>query len=75
MNRVLRLHQSLEATVGTPKWIALKKKLITTRAEKDIKGAVYFKRFYALLREIWPVLKLLRIADSNKPGMDWIYHL
>ena len=59
LHQALLIHQSLEAMAGPTKWLALKKKAITTRSEKDIKGAVYFKRFYALLREIWPVSKLL----------------
>ena len=27
------------------------------------------------LCKIWHVLKILRIDDSNKPGMDWLCHL
>ena len=36
---------------------------------------MYWKILYALLRAIWPVLKLLQISDSVKPDMDRIYHL
>ena len=71
----LRICQQLEATVGTTKWLALKKKPITTRAEKYIKDYVYWKRLYDLLRAIWPVLKLLKIDHSSKPGMDQLCHL
>ena len=45
------------------------------RAEHDIKNGAYWKRVYIMLRTLWPVLKLLRIADSNKPGMDRLYYL
>ena len=30
---------------------------------------------YVILRCVWPALKLLRIADLNKPGMDRLYYL
>ena len=73
LHQLIRLCQSLEATVGTPKWVAMKKNPIITRYEKDIKDAVYWENFHALLHAIWPVLKLLKFSDSNKPDMDCLY--
>ena len=76
MHRALRLSKSLLATVHSAKWEALKnKKAIILRAAVDIKDDAYWKRVYIVLRAFWPVLKLLRIADSNKAGMDKIYFL
>ena len=46
-----------------------------TRAEKDIKDSVYCKMLHSLLHAIWPVLKLLKLFDLNKPGMDHLCHL
>ena len=70
LHQALCINQSLEVTVGTPKWLAMKKKPIMTRSEKYTKDTVYWKILYALLCAIYPVLNLLQIADSNKPGMD-----
>ena len=63
LHQALLIHQSLEAMDGPTKWLALKKKAITTRSEKYIKDAVYWRRSYALLCEIWYVLKILQISD------------
>ena len=41
----------------------------------DINNDVYWKRVHIVLRAIWPVLKLLHIAGSNKSGMGKIYYL
>ena len=60
-HKSLRIYQYLEYTVGTPKWLALKKNPIMTRDEKDTKENMYRKKLYALLSEIWPVLKLPQI--------------
>ena len=75
LHQALHLCQSLEAMVGTTKWIYLKKNPITTRSEKYTKESVYWKSLYDFLSVIYPVLQLLQIANSNKPGMDCIYHL
>ena len=75
LHQSICLSQSLKYKFDTPKWLDLKKNPIMTRYEKYIKDDMYWKRLFALLRAICPVLKLLRISDSNKPGMDRIYHL
>jgi len=76
MHRSLRLSPQLLATVHSAKWEALKlNKPLIKRAVEDIKDKLHWKRVYVLLRAVWPVLKLLRIADSDKPGMDKIYYL
>ena len=61
--------------VGTPKRLALNKNPIMTSAEKNIRDSMYWKILYALLRAIWHVLKLLKISDSDNPGMDRLYHV
>ena len=33
-----------------------------------------WRSFYYLLRSVYPALRALRLADSNKPGMDKIYY-
>ena len=76
MHRALRLKPALEATVHSTPWKNLKRNdPIIKRAASDIKDANHWQRLYILLRALWPVLKLLRISDSNKPGMDKIVYL
>ena len=78
MHRALRLSPALLATVHSTKWAAFLKgnnKAVIKRAEADIKDKPFWKRVYILLRAVWPVLKLLRISDSNKPGMDKMFYL
>ena len=76
MHRALRLKPALEATVHSTAWKNLKRNdPIIKRAASDIKDADHWQRLYILLRALWPVLKLLRISDSNKPGMDKIVYL
>ena len=76
MHRLLCLLKSLLATVHSAKWESPKnKEVIMLQAVDDIKNNVYWKRVYSIMHAIWSVLKILRIADSNKPGMDKIYYL
>ena len=70
IHRALHMRKTLEVTVISQKWEALKKKSIMNRATEDVRCAKYWKRNYVLLRSLWPLLKLLCLADANKPGMD-----
>ncbi|KAL3765247.1 hypothetical protein ACHAW5_010866 [Stephanodiscus triporus] len=45
-------------------------KAFITRAANDVKDKTFWKRLFVLLRALFPLLKLLRCADSNKPNMD-----
>ena len=66
MHRALRLKGALEVTVHSAGWKALKKKdEVIKRTAEDIKDKDHWQRVYVLLRSLWPVLKLLRISDSN----------
>ena len=76
MHRALRLKGPLQSAVHSAKFQALKlKEAIVTRAVSDIKDEQHWKRVYVVLRALWPVLKLLRLCDSQKPGMDKLYYL
>jgi len=76
IHRALRLRPALEATVISPKWLNLKdKRKILDRAAEDVRYDVFWKQCYVLLRSIWPLLKLLRLSDTNTPGMDKMYYL
>eukprot|EP00804_Cyclotella_cryptica_P029434 CCRYP_013337-RA/>CCRYP_013337-RA protein AED:0.55 eAED:0.25 QI:0/0/0/1/0.33/0.25/4/0/303 len=40
------------------------------RAAEDVKDEMFWKRIFVLLCALYPLLKLLRMADLNKPKMD-----
>ena len=76
MHRQLRCRKALEATVYSAAWNGLKQlKLIVHRAVIDVKEDLFWKRMFILLRALFPLLKLLRLADSNKPNMDKVCYL
>ena len=71
MHRALRCRSALEATVHSVAWKDLKRqKPFINRAAEDVKDDMFWKRIFFLLRALYPLLKLLRMADSNKPNMD-----
>ena len=74
-HRVLRLRAALEATVHSASWQALRNvKEIVHRAAANVNDPVFWKRNYILLCALLPLLKMLQVADSNKPGMGQIYY-
>jgi hypothetical protein len=74
MHRDLRLKQALQATVAGSDFISLK-----ISKSKDptatIRDELEYQHVFHLLRATFPTLMILRLADSNKPGMDQIYYL
>ena len=44
------------------------------QAAEDVNDEKLWKANYILTRAIYPLLKLLRFSDSNKPGMDKLYY-
>ena len=71
MHHALCCCGALEATVHSVAWKDLKRqKPFINRAAEDVKDEMFWKRIFFLLRALYPLLKLLRMADSNKPNMD-----
>jgi hypothetical protein len=71
MHRALHCRGALEATVHSVAWKDLKRqKPFINRAAEDVKDEMFWKRIFFLLRALYPLLKLLRMEDSNKPNMD-----
>ena len=71
MHRALRCLAALESTVHSAQWNDLKQlKAFITRAANNVKDKTFWKRLFVLLRALFPLLKLLRCADSNKQNMD-----
>lgn len=76
LHRALRLKAALLATVHSAQWRELRNvKAIVHRAAEDIKADIFWKRVFVLLRAKFPLLKLLRLADSNEASMDKLYFL
>jgi hypothetical protein len=71
MHRDLHLKQALQATVMGSDFISLK-----ISKSKDptatIRDELEYHRVFQLLRATFLALVILRLADSNKPGMDQI---
>jgi hypothetical protein len=73
MHRALRVRKALEATIHSAAWTDMKKvKTFIVRAAGDVDDKLFWKRIFVLLRALFPLLKLLRRADSNHPNMDKI---
>jgi hypothetical protein len=74
MHRDLRLKQALQSTMAGSDFISLK-----ISKSKDptatIRDELEYQRVFHLIRATFPALMILRLADSNKPGMDHMYYL
>jgi hypothetical protein len=71
MHHAPRCRSALEATVHSVAWKDLKRhKPFINHAAEDVKDEMFWKRIFIHLRALYPFLKLLRMADSNKPNMD-----
>jgi len=70
MVRLLRLKESLIATIHQLKFRDLTLNDRDRLAVFDVKDGVVWKAMYTLTRAVFPGLILLRTADSNTPGMD-----
>jgi len=77
MHRNLWCKPPLETTVHAPSWIQKKNwKKFITRAAEDVKVPLFWRRRFVLLRGVFPLLKLLRMADANQHHMDkQVYYL
>ena len=76
MHRGLRCRNALEATVHSAAWSKLQQlQPVVIQAANNVKDGLFWKRIYILLRALFPLLKLLRLTDSNTPNMDKVYFL
>jgi len=74
MHRDLRLRKALESTVASAAFATLTLKPFAHKAVDDVKSALHWRQMYYLLRVLFPSLCLLRLADSNRAGMDKVYY-
>ncbi len=68
--RLLRLKKALINTVTSAEYGRLKENLVS----KIILDNTMWEHMLVIVRAIFPGLIILRLADSNKPAMDKLYH-
>jgi hypothetical protein len=71
-HRLLRLKQPLEATITSVQFRDLKLGK-NDRVSEIIKDDIFWKRIMRIVKSVLPCLKILRLADRNKAGMDQLY--
>ena len=72
MLRMLRLRNTLEATITQKKFRDLSLNLKQRFAVADILNPLFWKAVFTLLRAVFPALRCLRYCDTNTPAMDKI---
>ena len=60
--------------MASAEWGALSKNPIVVWAAEGVKCAKYWKANYVLIGAIFLLLNLLRLSESNKPGMYKLYY-
>jgi len=76
-HRLLRLYHPLLKAVNSNEWkndVSLKNNSLKTLVENIIKYPSFFEKIKIIVLILYPVIKTLRLSDSNKPGMDKIYY-
>jgi hypothetical protein len=78
LHRLLRLQKPLEATHASIEWDNYQFPAKSKKQKEAIKSIITDSVFWHEVRTIvigmFPVLKCLRLADSNKAGMDKLYY-
>ena len=74
MHSYLRIRKALLTTVSSDEFntVALNSKLSKIVSYIQYKKA--WERIYVLLKIVFPCLRTLRLADSNKAGMDKVLY-
>jgi hypothetical protein len=75
MVRLLRLRQTLAATIHQQRFVDLNLNDSVRAAVHDIKEDKFWKCVYLLVRAVFPPLRLLCYCDKSKPAMDKIFFL
>ena len=68
--RMLRMRNTLEATIAQKKFRVLKLKENERLAVMDISNPLFWKAIFVLLRAVYPALRTLRLCDTNTPAME-----
>ena len=74
MHRDLRMRKVLQATISSSEFISIPTNTKFTKALKYIHDNKSWEGCYVLLKTIFPCLRVLRLADSNRSGMYKVYY-
>ena len=78
LHRLLRLQKPLEAAQASIEWDSYQFPTKSKQHKEAIKAiatdAVFWHEVNTIVVGMFPVLKCLRLADSNKAGMDKLYY-
>ncbi len=78
-HRVLKLKIALQATVSDSAWKDClqsdkKSRQVKVLAESIVHDQDFFHALFVVVKCLFPVIKCLRLSDTNKPGMDKIVY-
>ena len=74
MHRDFRMREALLATVSSGGFNIMELNSKLSKVVSYIQYKKYLERIYVLLKIIFPCLRILRIADSNKSGRDKVLY-
>ena len=78
LHRLLRLQKPLEAAQASHEWDSYQFPNKNKQQKEAIKAivtdSVFWQEVSTIVIGMFPVLKCLRLADSNKAGMDKLYY-
>ena len=74
MHRDLRMRKALLATVSSDEFSTMTLNSKISKVVSYIQDKKAWERIYVLLKILFPCLCTLRIADSNKAGMDKVFY-
>ena len=69
--RLMRLKKALHSAVLSPEFLRLK---VATDVVKILRLESYWRSLFLLLKTVFPVLRVLRLADQQSPAMDKLHY-
>ena len=74
MHKDLRMQKVLQATISSAEFLSIPTTAKFTKAVKYIHDEKSWERCYVSLKILHPCLRVLRLADSNRAGMEKVYY-
>ena len=74
MHRDLRMREVVQATISSAEFLSIPTTTKFTKEVKYIHDDKSWERCYVLLKNLFPWLRVLRLADSNLSGMEKVYY-
>ena len=74
MHRDLRIRKALLATVSSIEFNTMSLNSKISKVVSYTQGKKSWDRIYVILKLLFPCLQVFCLADSNKAGMDKVFH-